>query len=113
MKRSIWAAVGIAAAVACTAAYAAQLKITNNTLWDIHYLYMSPSDQSEWGPDQLEDDILETGGTLTLSGVSCDTWDIKIVDEDQDECEIRGVKICGDTQWTITSEDLLECQSDD
>ena len=86
MKRSIWIAAGFAAAVACTAAYAAQLKIKNDTLWDIHYLYMSPSDQTEWGPDQLEDDILESGGTLTLNGVTCDTWDIKIVDEDQDEC---------------------------
>lgn len=109
MKRWLLAA---AALVACTTALAASVKIKNDTLWDIHYLYMSPSDQSEWGPDQLGDDVLESGGTLTLSGVSCDTWDIRIVDEDGDECEIREVEICGDKQWTISNDDLLSCQAD-
>lgn len=109
MKRWLLAA---AAAAVCTTALASDLVVRNESLWDIHFLYLSASDESSWGPDQLEDDVLHSGGSLTLSGVSCDTYDVRIVDEDGDDCEIHGVELCGDTQWTITDENLLSCQAD-
>jgi hypothetical protein len=47
-----------------------------------------------------------------LTGIPCDTWDVKLVDEDGDECVVQDVNICGagDT-WVINSKDLLKCQA--
>lgn len=109
MKRWL---LGLALAAVCTTALAAELRINNQSLWDIHRIYLSSSDDPNWGPDQLEDDILQSGGTLRLHGVSCDNYDIKLIDEDGDVCELRGVKLCGDQEWTITNDALLGCQND-
>lgn len=103
--------VGLALALACSSAYAAKFVISNESNWDIHRLYVSSSDASEWGEDQLEDDILQSGQTLTLSGVACDDYDVKMVDEDGDVCELRNVNMCGGEEWTITNETLLNCIS--
>jgi len=55
--------------------------INNISAEAIHYIYMSPSAQTTWGPDLLgETTILEVGATFTLTGVSAGTWDIKVVD---------------------------------
>lgn len=106
MKRWIFAA---ALAATCTTALAADFVITNESRWDIHRLYVSSSDASGWGNDQLEDDILASGQTLTLSGVSCDTYDVRMIDEDGDSCELRNVDMCGGQKWTITDQTLINC----
>lgn len=106
MKRWILAA---ALAVACSTALAANFVIINESQWDIHRLYVSSSDSTEWGEDQLDDDILRSGQTLTLRGVACDTYDVKMIDEDGDTCELRNVDMCGGEEWTITDETLINC----
>jgi len=102
---------GAALAVATSAAFAANFVINNESRWDIHRLYVSSSDSSEWGEDQLGDDILRSGQTLTLRGVGCDEYDVKMVDEDGDVCELRKVNMCGGEEWTITDATLLNCIS--
>ena len=106
MKRWYLAA---ALAVACSTALAANFVINNESRWDIHRLYVSSSDSSEWGEDQLDDDILRSGQTLTLRGVACDTYDVKMIDEDGDTCELRNVDMCGGEEWTITDQTLINC----
>jgi hypothetical protein len=110
MKRILL--VAVLAAVA-TVAYASDLVIQNQSTWDIHRIYLSSTDDKAWGPDQLEDDILHSGQSPTLHGIECDYYDIKLVDEDGDTCELRNVKLCGDKVWTIDDEELLGCESDD
>ena len=109
MKRIV---LGAALAAVATAAYAAALVIRNQSHWDIHRIYLSSTDSENWGPDQLDDDILASGQTLTLHGVSCDYYDVRIVDEDGDACELRDVKLCSDKVWTIDDDELLECEGD-
>jgi hypothetical protein len=108
------ATVVLAAAVLAPAAASAgkaNVKITNRSDWDIHHFYISSTDDENWGPDQLGDDILASGGTFTLQAVPCDEYDVKLVDEDGDVCVIGGVDICGQHQaWTITSDDLIDCE---
>ena len=108
MKRILLSA---ALAAVATAAYASALVIHNESSWDIHRIYLSSTDSESWGPDQLDDDILYSGQTLTLNGVECDYYDVKVVDEDGDECEIRNVKLCSDSTWTIDNDELLGCES--
>jgi len=107
MKRILLAATLSAVA---TVAYASDLVIRNKSAWDIHRIYISSTDADSWGEDQLDDDILKSGQTLTLHGVSCDTYDVKLVDEDGDKCELRRVKLCGDEAWTIDDDALLKCE---
>ena len=55
---------------------------------------------------------INTGETFTLSGVPCAAYDVRVVDEDGDECIIEDVGLCAtkDT-WVITDKDLLGCQA--
>ena len=89
----------------------ATVKIINQSKWEIHHIYLSSSDDQEWGPDQLEDETLAKGDSLTLTDIECDLYDIKVVDEDGDECVIEEVDLCNDhNYWKITDKVLLECE---
>src|SRR5512135_3762543 len=72
----------------------ATIKILNKSKWDIHHFYLAPSDNEEWGPDQLGKDVLKSGDYFTLTDIECDVYDIKIVDEDGDECVIEKQVLC-------------------
>lgn len=97
--------------VPADAADTATIKIINKSKWAIHHMYLSPNDVEEWGPDQLGEFVLEPGGSFTLTDIECDIWDIKVVDEDGDECEIRDVALCDESAvWKITDDELLSCE---
>ncbi|MBK6727818.1 MAG: hypothetical protein IPG63_11230 [Xanthomonadales bacterium] len=92
--------------------YDSVVKIVNESLWDIHHLYLSSVDDEEWGPDQLGDAVIGSGETFQLRGIPCDDYDVRIVDEDGDSCVVGGVTLCGGKDsWVITDEDLLTCQA--
>jgi hypothetical protein len=103
----------LALAVIPTVALAADatVEIRNKSDWDFHNFYLSPTEEAEWGPDQLGDLVLESGASFELTGIPCDSYDVKLVDEDGDECVVPGVDICrGDQGWVIDNDDLLECE---
>jgi hypothetical protein len=86
--------------------------LINKSQWAIHELYFSPTDEVEWGEDQLEEMTIGTGEKFTLTGIPCDKWDVRVVDEDGDECVIENVGLCADTdKWVINDSDLLNCQA--
>ena len=86
--------------------------IVNKSSWSIHELYFSPVDDDEWGDDQLGAQTIEPGEKFTLSGVPCDSWDVRVVDEEGDACVVEDVALCADTdKWVINDSDLLACQS--
>lgn len=89
----------------------ASVKIVNKSDWEIHNFFLSSSEEDDWGPDQLGDDVVGTGDSFTLKSIPCDTYDVKLIDEDGDECVVEEVDICGGSeQWTITNQILLGCQ---
>jgi hypothetical protein len=86
--------------------------IVNKSKWAIHEMYFSPTKQTDWGDDQLGKQTINTGESFTLSGVPCDKWDVKVVDEDGDECVVENVGLCADAdKWVINDSDLLACQA--
>jgi hypothetical protein len=88
------------------------IKITNLSKWEIHHLFLSPANEKEWGPDQLGDNVIKKGGTFTLTDIDCDHYDIKVVDEDGDECVIANEELCGHAAtWKITDKELLACEN--
>jgi hypothetical protein len=90
----------------------ATITIVNNSDWAIYHLYMTEHEGDEWGPDQLgEHEIDAHGGTFTMKDVPCQDWDVQLVDEHGDSCEVEDVDICGGREtWTITNRDLQACQ---
>ena len=89
----------------------ATIKVINQSKWEIHHLYLSSSDDDQWGPDQLGDEVLAKGDSITLTDIDCDDYDIKVVDEDGDECVIEQANLCRDnTYWKITDKELLACE---
>ena len=110
MKKALAALVFLAFALPAFAERAT-VKVINQSKWEIHHLFLSSSSDEEWGPDQLEDEILGKGDQITLTKIPCDEYDIKVVDEDGDECIIEAVSLCKDNSyWKITDKDLLECE---
>jgi hypothetical protein len=104
------------AALAAPAAFAdkndSKVVLKNSSDWSIHHLYFSAVDQTEWGEDQLGEQTIDKGDTFTLHGVPCGAWDVRVVDEDGDECVIENVGLCATTDtWVITNKDLLGCQA--
>ena len=93
------------------AAKHATVKVINQSKWEIHHLFLSSSTDDEWGEDQLGEEVLAKGDSITLTDIDCDTYDIKVVDEDGDECIIEEVDLCRDNSyWKITDKDLLACE---
>ncbi|MCK7593592.1 hypothetical protein [Pseudomarimonas salicorniae] len=89
-----------------------QVVIVNQSDWDIHELYLSSVDEEDWGPDQLREDIIPSGGRFTLRGIPCDAYDVQLIDEDGDACVVGEVGLCGDRDtWVISNDDLLACQA--
>jgi hypothetical protein len=107
--------IGILAAVPLlsSAHKAATMNITivNNSSSQIRHLYLSPSNQDNWGPDQLNGSVISSGGgSYTLSNVSCDQANIKVIAEDQNGCFLYKIVDCADNAtWTIANGATPDC----
>jgi hypothetical protein len=112
---TVAALLSLAVAIPASAARRkASIKVINQSKWEIHELYLSPASSHHWGPDQLEDQVLAKGESLTLTNITCDRYDIKVVDEDGDECVIEDQQLCGEAlYWKITDKALLACENED
>ena len=87
------------------------LVVTNKSKWAVHQMYLSPANDNQWGPDQLASATIEPGAKFTLNKIPCDTYDIRVVDEDGDECIIKGEKFCSNNvTWDLTDQELLGCE---
>lgn len=109
----IWALLIVAASIPTFAGgKTATIKLVNQTQWEIHHIYFSPSDEAQWGEDHLGDEVLGKGDSLTITDIECAEWDMKIVDEDGDSCVIEEIEFCGEEEavWKITDKHLLACE---
>lgn len=106
MKKAILllAAVGLLASVS-----AGTIEIVNDTGgWDIYFIYISRSTDDSWGSDWLDDDeILYSGNSVAFS-LANGVYDIKLIDEDDDEYIRLGVNVNGYYDWYVTLDDLGE-----
>lgn len=92
-------------------AAAESVKIVNQSEWGIYQFFLSPADTDNWGPDQLREHVIEPNTAATLSDVPCGIYDVKLVDQEGDECIVAGVEVCsGNHEWVVTSEDLAVCE---
>jgi len=95
-----------------SAADSSNITLKNSSKWAIHQLYFSPANTTEWGADQLGNQTIAHGASFTLNGIPCNKYDVRLVDEDGDECVVQDVAVCANNDtWEITDHDLLGCQA--
>jgi hypothetical protein len=109
--RSLLAVVAVLAVALSVWAGANSVTVFNQTAWVLTHFYLSPVDEADWGPDQLGDQVIGEGDSFEIRNIPCDSYDVRLIDEDGDECIVAEVDICsGDEGWVIDSEALLECE---
>jgi hypothetical protein len=91
----------------------ASIRIVNNSNRVIRNVYLSHVDVDDWGPNQLsEGSTISPGQSFTVTNVTCDQSQIKVIGEDQDGCFLSAVVNCGgDATWTITNDTAADCGS--
>jgi hypothetical protein len=86
------------------------INVVNNSSREIINLYLSHANQDDWGSDLLSNATLTNGQSFTISNVSCDEAQIKVVAEDANGCFLSAVVSCGDAvTWTITNDTAADC----
>ncbi|MGH9928490.1 MAG: hypothetical protein ACREA9_04575 [Pyrinomonadaceae bacterium] len=86
------------------------ITINNNSQREIRHVYLAVGDPNNWGPDQLGASAISSGGTFTLSNISCDAASIRVITEDQNGCFLYNTVSCGsNATWTITNSDNPDC----
>jgi len=87
------------------------LTIDNQSSYAFAEIYLSPEDSGAWGEDLLGSDVLAPGETLELSNIDCDVYDIRIVDDEGDDCVVSSVDLCLDNAvWHVDDSELAACQ---
>ena len=103
--------VGLALITSVTAAVAADIVILNESETTIHKLFVSPAKEKGWGSDRLGNYSLKQGEKFTLRNVPLGTYNLKIVDEDDYECELEAVDLNSDGMtWKLTDELMDKCE---
>jgi hypothetical protein len=91
---------------------ATAVTITNNSGLEIRHVYLSPIDNDNWGPDQLNGDVIANGTSFTLDNLACTAASIKVIAEDQNGCFFYQTVTCGEAStWTITTSSPRDCGS--
>ena len=90
-------------------ALAAQITVINSSDYVIHHFHVSPSKSRSWGPDQLGKSIIGRAERFTVRNIPEGTYDLKLVDEDEDECIVENVDISSDMTWTLTDTVIENC----
>jgi hypothetical protein len=110
MKRFLMTA-ALFGAVVASAPLAAQSKLdftlVNKTGLTIDYVYVSPTNDDQWGEDVMGRDVLKHGESVDIvfsrTEKSC-MWDLKIKDEDGDEVEWSNLDLCKATEISLNYE---------
>ena len=111
MKRLMAACVLAVFATISASAMAARpnldFKLINKTGLTIDEVYVSPSDDDEWGEDVLGRDVLKNGEAVDIEFSRKETkckWDLKVVDSDKDEVEWTEIDLCKAEEITLKYE---------
>jgi hypothetical protein len=88
----------------------ASITIVNNSSREVAHVYLSHSDQDDWGQNQLGESSIGSGQSFTISNVSWDQPQLKVVAEDGDGCFLYGIVSTTDgSTWTITNNTARDC----
>ena len=82
-------------------------KLINKSTYTVVELYVSPTDDEEWGEDVLGRDVLANNDSVDIefsrSETTC-SWDLKIVDDEEDEVTWTKLNLCTANEITLRYE---------
>jgi hypothetical protein len=90
-----------------------ELTVVNKSKYVIHQLYVALSKSKKWGSDQLGNHSINTDERFTIKNIPEGTYDLKLVDEDDDSCVASGINFDRDKEWTLTNEIIENCEGDE
>lgn len=87
------------------------LEIVNSTGYDMYYVYVADSADTDWGADVLGDDVLLDGESVLVDVASNPDsyYDIKAIDNEGDEYYAYEFDFCSDGEalsYTLTMNDF-------
>ena len=86
------------------------ITVDNDSSYAVHHIFLTPAHEVHWGPDQLGHDVLDPHETITLAGLDCEQYDLKLVDHEGDECTVEDIDLClEDAHWHLTDSQLSAC----
>jgi hypothetical protein len=89
---------------------ATSVNIVNNSSREIRNVYLSHVDADDWSGNQLGTATIGPGQSFSLSNVSCDSQQVKVIAEDSDGCFASTAVSCGDSStWTISNDTARDC----
>jgi hypothetical protein len=89
----------------------ASIRIVNNSNRTIRNVYLSHVDADDWSANQLGTSI-GPGESNTISNLTWDQSQVKVVGEDQDGCFLTSVvPVADNSTWTITNDTAADCGS--
>jgi hypothetical protein len=84
--------------------------VSNTSSREIRFIYLSPPDRDDWGPDQLNGSVIHANESFTLNSVSCSGSEIKVIVEDQNGCFSSATVSCNaGANWTLTDSTPADC----
>ena len=82
-------------------------ELVNQTGLTINEVYVSPTSADDWEEDVLGRDVLKNGESVEIQFARSETtcsWDLKIVDADNDSVEWAKLDLCSANQITLKYE---------
>lgn len=80
------------------------LLVVNESSFVIEEIYITDVNASGWGPDLTRGDVLFPDEEILLTDITCDFYDVLMVDETGLECEVLDIDLCfDDATWVITN----------
>ena len=93
--------------VCAAASFAADFRINNETGVSIWYIYISKSTDEYWGDDWLgESEMLSNGSSKTYNLNTYDTWDIMLIDENENTYSLSTTVHPSGFTWTVTPQSM-------
>ena len=78
--------------------------LINKTGLTIEEVYVSPSDDDEWGEDVMGRDVLDNDDQVDISfsrGETKCSWDLKVIDADKDAVVWESLDLCKASEITL------------
>jgi hypothetical protein len=90
-----------------------RVEVHNHSRVVIDRIYMSRSSESSWGEDRMGSEVLHPGHYLPIENVIPGEYDFLFIDEDEEKCMRRDVKVFEDREVEITDDWLAaNCKAD-
>lgn len=116
LRRLIIFAVGVTVLVilplisSARPAPATSVTISNSSSREIRHVYLSSVNADDWSSDILNNSVIASGQSVTLSDLSCSQQQVKVIAEDQDGCFATTIVNCGDNAtWAVTNTTTFDC----